>query len=103
MGKLFCNVPARVRKPEAPQGRLLLSYIARRGFPVIVNTVPILIELSFAAVAGTILVIHVPVIIREHVVLCCYVTNGEVEPKAVGFSQVLEDFIHMGLVFVCIF
>ena len=89
MGKLFCNIPARSRKPEAPQGRLLLSYIARRGFPVIVDAVPILIELSFAAVLGTVLLIHVPVIIREHVVLCHNVTNGEVEPKAVGVSQVL--------------
>lgn len=80
MGKLFCNIPARVIQPEAPQGRLLLSYIARRGFPVIVNTVPILIELSFAAVLGTVLLIHVPVIIREHTLACHNVANDEVEP-----------------------
>jgi len=80
VGKLFCNIPARVRKPAAPQGRLLLSYIARRGFPVIVNAVPILFELSLAAVAGTVLLIHVPVIIRELAGTSQHVTNSEVEP-----------------------
>ena len=80
MGKLFCNIPARVIQPADPQGRLLLSYIARRGFPVIVNAVPILFELRWAAVAGTVLLIHVPVIIREHTLVCHHVTNGEVEP-----------------------
>ena len=80
MGKLFCNIPARVIQPAAPQGRLLLSYIARRGFPVIVNGIPILFELRWAAVAGTVLLIHVPVIIRELAGTSQHVANDEVEP-----------------------
>ncbi len=83
MGKLFCNIPARVIQPEAPQGRLLLSYIARRGFPVIVNAVPILFELSLAAVAGTVLLIHVPMIIREHTLARHHITYDVVEPKEI--------------------
>ena len=83
MGKLFCNIPARVRNPEAPQGRLLLSYIARRGFPVIVNAVPMLFELSLAAVAGAVLLIHVPMIIREHTLARHHITNDVVEPKEI--------------------
>jgi hypothetical protein len=52
-------------QPEAPQGRLVLIYVARSGFPVIVNTVPIFFVLSLATVAGAVFVIHVLMVKRK--------------------------------------